>query len=253
MSRERPFASRVVAGWVTDTGRVRDHNEDACFVDADRGLLVVSDGMGGHQAGALASQVVVKVLPEMIAQGVAAIGKASADAMRVCLREAIMKVSRTIREQSAGRIGLQGMGATVVLVLVRERFAYIAHMGDSRAYLLRDGRLDLLTDDHSVVGILLRHGDITPKQAREHPVRGELSRFVGMEGEVYPDVRTVAMKKGDRLLLCTDGLTGMLTEKRIASLLKAPRSAQDASRSLIDAANEAGGMDNITAVVADWA
>jgi protein phosphatase len=144
------------------------------------------------------------------------------------------------------------MGATVVLVLLRDGKAYIVNMGDSRAYLYREHRLKQLTEDHSIVGILLRHGDITPEEAKKHPARGRLSRYVGMEGEVYPDVRTLAMKAGDRLLLCSDGLTNMVSDDEIALVLKDCSDLQSVCETLVKAANTAGGADNITVIVVDF-
>jgi protein phosphatase len=143
------------------------------------------------------------------------------------------------------------MGATVVMVLILGRRAYVAHMGDSRAYLFRRGRLTPMTDDHSIVGILLRQGEISEAEAREHPARGRVSRYVGMEGEVYPDVRVEVLRKADRLLLCTDGLNGMISDAQIKRILTANRDPQQASQALVDAANRAGGEDNVTAVVVD--
>jgi protein phosphatase len=125
-------------------------------------------------------------------------------------------------------------------------------MGDSRMYLHRQGRLSLLTHDHSLVALLLRRGEITPDQAKDHPARGKLSRYVGMETEVYPDIRAVHLVQGDRLLLCTDGLTGTVSEQEIAAILGQPVEPESACRSLIDAANAAGGRDNITVLVADY-
>ena len=144
------------------------------------------------------------------------------------------------------------MGATVVMALVQDDRAFIAHMGDSRAYLLRRGKLRPLTDDHSIVGILLRTGEIRPEEAEHHPARGQLSRYVGMEDEVYPDVRTVRLASGDRLLLCTDGLTGMVPDDTIMGLLAVSEEPQVACDHLVEAANAAGGKDNITAVIVDW-
>jgi len=247
-----PSETRLFAGWASDVGRVREHNEDACLADTAQGLFIVSDGMGGQQAGATASQIVVKVLPEMIHQRLEHLKRPSTRALRQALCDAIAELSRRIREEATGKLGLQGMGATVVLAYVRGRFAHVAHMGDSRAYLLRNNRLDQLTGDHSITGILLRRGEITARQAKEHPARGQLSRFVGMEGEAIPEARTVELKQRDRLLLCTDGLTGMLTDKRIVQILKKDPEPTVACRALVDAANQAGGKDNITVVIVDY-
>ena len=245
-------ADRVTAGWMSDVGQVRGHNEDACLVDTGRGLFVVSDGMGGAQAGELASEIVVKALPQMIGDGLARCEKTSARAIRRVLRDAVTELNRQLHEQSAHQAGLKGMGATVALVLIRKRWAHITHMGDSRVYLWRAGGLEQLTADHSIVGILLRDGEITPEQAETHPAKGSLSRYVGMGGDVYPDVRTITLKKGDRLLLCSDGLTGMVPDSEIATILAGNDDPRQACEALVAAANQTGGKDNITAVVVNW-
>jgi len=242
----------LLVGALSDAGRVRVANEDAFAVLPDDGLLIVSDGMGGHQAGATASRIVVDVLPAMIEQRLARAGDGRASSPSRILRDAIVELSRQVREQSAGRAGLSGMGATVVAVRLHGNRAYVAHMGDSRMYLHRQGRLSLLTHDHSLVALLLRRGEITPDQAKDHPARGKLSRYVGMETEVYPDIRAVHLVQGDRLLLCTDGLTGTVSDQEIAAILGQPVEPESACRSLIDAANAAGGRDNITVLVADY-
>jgi serine/threonine protein phosphatase PrpC len=248
----RKFDRQLVAGWASEAGRVRDHNEDACFVDVDRGLFIVSDGMGGAQAGALASEIVVKVLPQMIEERIALLGKSTRRETKSLLRDSVTELSERLSQESKDRIGLKGMGATVVLALIRSSLAFIAHLGDSRAYLFRDDRLIPLTEDHSIVGILLRHGDISPEEVMEHPAKGRLSRYVGMENVVYPDVRSTAMKKEDRLLLCSDGLSGLLNDRSIAELLLTYPEPQAACKALVDAANAAGGKDNITVVVVAW-
>jgi protein phosphatase len=239
-------------GGLTDIGKVRQENQDAFVVEPEMGLFVVSDGMGGAQGGALASKVVISVLPRIIEKKIAELKKPTAEAVRRSMRDAIMELSRQVYEKSVNQIGLKGMGATVVLALIRGRWAHIAHLGDSRAYLLRNGQLTRITEDHSVIAILLRRGEITPEEAKFHPAKSQLTRVVGMEGEAYPDVYTIALKKGDRLLLCTDGLTGMISDTKIETILKKHSDPKQACRSLIDAANQAGGSDNITAIVADW-
>jgi serine/threonine protein phosphatase PrpC len=242
----------LVAAAATDVGRVRDHNEDACLADPSHGLFIVSDGIGGHQAGDLASRIVVSVLPAMIEQHLSQAKARNGDAIRRCLCGAVADLSRHLRAESAGRIGLSGMGATVVAMLIRARSAHIVHMGDSRAYRLRGGKLEQLTEDHSVTGILLRAGEITTVEAKDHPAKGRLSRFVGMEGDVAPDVRTMPLRTGDRFLLCSDGLTGMVPDEDIASVLLANEEPTVACGALIDAANQSGGRDNIAVIVVNW-
>lgn len=243
---------QMIAACENEEGKVRDHNEDACFVDTANGLFIVSDGMGGAQAGELASRIVVEVLPRIIHERMNGLKSPSPKSLGRSLRNAIMELSRRLRDKSADQIGLKGMGATVVLMMVRDGRAYIANMGDSRAYLFRENRLKQLTEDHSIVGILLRNGDITPEEAKNHPARGRLSRYVGMESEVYPDILLLSVKTGDRLLLCSDGLTNMLSDDKIAYALKERSDPQTACKALVDAANAAGGTDNITVIIVDW-
>jgi len=240
---------RITAGSATDTGRVRPQNEDACFVDTERGLFIVSDGMGGANAGALASQVVVKVLPQLITQRLATLKQVRKELVIRLLGEAIAKLSQQVHDQSADRIGFKGMGATVVVALILGRQLYIGHMGDSRAYLLREGRLKQLTKDHSITQLLIDSGEITPDEAKTHPARGKITRFVGMEGEPLPEACSLKCEPGDLIMLCTDGLHGMLNEKQILTILGGKASPTALCRRLVSAANSAGGKDNITVVV----
>jgi protein phosphatase len=242
----------VRAAALTDVGKMRQANEDAFARLPEQGLFIVSDGMGGHQAGATASKIVVRVLPKMIEQRAEAGRSSRNEVMERLLRDTIVDLSRKIREQSVGQLGLAGMGATVVLAYLWGEKAFLAHMGDSRAYLYRRRKLKQLTKDHSVVGILLRRGEITPDEARKHPARSRLSRYMGMDGEVYPDVEVVRLLSGDRLLLCTDGLTGPVPDRAIAKILGDSDDPDAACRALVEAANVAGGPDNITVLVIDW-
>jgi serine/threonine protein phosphatase PrpC len=165
---------------------------------------------------------------------------------------ALCELSNRVRSEAKGEAGIEGLGATVVLALIRDASALIAHMGDSRAYLLRGGQIQQLTKDHSIVQLLIEAGEISPKQAHNHPSRGRLTRSVGMDGEPLPEAQFVALKPGDRLMLCTDGLTGMLAHKKIRSLLDGGLEPEPTCQRLIDKANAAGGHDNITAVVIDF-
>ncbi|MFC1603657.1 Stp1/IreP family PP2C-type Ser/Thr phosphatase [Planctomycetota bacterium] len=243
---------QVLAGSLSDVGRIRDRNEDTCLVDANRGLFIVSDGMGGAQAGELASEIVIRALPLMVEAHLAQCQQTPARLVRRSLRDIFTDLNQQMYNESLGRVGLRGMGATVVLVLIRKQWAHIAHMGDSRVYLWRSSGLEQLTADHTLVGTLLRSGEITPRQAETHPARGHLTRFMGMGGEVYPDVKTIGLKKGDRLLLCSDGLTGMISDSEITTILATNEHPQRACEMLVTSANQAGGADNITAVVVKW-
>ena len=232
--------------------KVRTENQDSFFADPQIGLFLVSDGMGGHQAGALASKIVAEVLPVTITGKLKKLKTQSNRAIKNMLKNTILKLSRHMRTESASQTGFKGMGATLVMALLRENRVYIANMGDSRAYLFRKGKLSQLSEDHSVVDLLLRAGEIKPKDAEGHPARGQLTRYIGMPGEVYPYLSTKSLKEGDRILLCSDGLTGVVDDKQIATIVQFETDSQAACQVLVDAANTAGGPDNITVMIINW-
>jgi PPM family protein phosphatase len=234
---------------LTDIGRVRTTNEDRWFADPAMGLYVVADGMGGEYSGGLASKLVVETLPNLLKRSLANHADLSDGSVQECVRVQLCRLSETIREESRDQPGLDGMGSTVVAALVRDQRALIAHLGDSRAYRLREDRLEQLTRDHSIVQLLIDAGELSPDQALTHPARGQLRRYVGMDGEPLPEVRVLDLAAGDALLLCSDGVTGMLDDHSIESLLSEHADAESACRSLIDAALSAGGEDNVTCLV----
>ncbi|MDX6609862.1 MAG: family protein phosphatase [Solirubrobacterales bacterium] len=222
----------------SDTGRQRNANEDSYFVRAP--IFVVADGMGGAQAGEVAS-------------------KAAADAFDVdlpgdpperVLRETILAANRRIHELARADPSRAGMGTTLTAAIVDAAGEEVAigHVGDSRAYRLRAGKLEQLTRDHSLVEEMRRKGQLTDAQAEDHPQRSIITRALGPEPEVEPDIQTVPAAPGDVFLICSDGLTTMLDEKQIAKLLSGATSMSAAVRALIDEANRAGGRDNITAL-----
>lgn len=220
----------------TDTGRQRNANEDSYFVRAP--IFVIADGMGGAQAGEVAS-------------------KAAADAFDIDLSEApperllsetIATANQRIHDLARADPSRAGMGTTLTAAIVdaeREEVG-IGHVGDSRAYRLRGGQLEQLTRDHSLVEEMRRKGQLTEAQAEDHPQRSIITRALGPEPEVEPDIQTVPASPGDVFLLCSDGLTTMLGEKQIAKLLANANSMQAGVRALVDEANRAGGRDNIT-------
>ena len=238
-------------GAVSDMGNIRKENQDAVLANPQLGLFLVSDGMGGHQAGALASKIVAEVIPAMIADKLKKLKRQSSRAIKNMLKNTILEVSRHMRMESASQTGFKGMGATLVMALLRENRVYIANMGDSRSYIFRNNRLSQLSEDHSVVGLLLRAGEIKPREAEEHPARGQLTRYIGMLDEVYPYLCTKSLKEGDRILLCSDGLTGLVDDKEIATILQSEPDSQTACQALVNAAKAAGGPDNITTLIVD--
>ena len=228
----------------TDVGRARSGNEDSYF--CGRTVFAVADGLGGHQGGEVASAAAVEPLAALDGREFAGAGEA-AEALAAAIREG----NAAILERAAGDPGLWGMGTTVTAAaLAGERHLQLAHVGDSRAYLLRDGSLEQLTSDHTVVGELVRRGRLTPEQAAIHPERSILTRAVGLDPRVPVDTPDpVELRDGDQVLLCSDGLTEAVDDDRIAELLSAGADGEAACRSLIDAANGAGGPDNITVVL----
>jgi protein phosphatase len=240
------------AACLTVRGLVREENQDACAADVKRGIFVIADGVGGEAGGAVAAQAVVSILPDSVLERVASLPKTTEEGIAEALKSAIADLGNKLREHTANEPQLRGMSSTVVLALVRGKSVYVAHAGDSRAYVLERGKLRQLTRDHSLVAVMLELGQITPEQARVHPHRSRITRCVGMEGSVVADVLRVPVKPGCRLLLCTDGLTGMISDDVIARILKQTKSCKAACRRLVDAANRAGGADNITALIVDF-
>lgn len=243
---------RLIAAGLTDQGQVRTRNEDHWFADVEQGLFIVSDGMGGRVAGELASKIVVEVFPSFLLQRLQDIHELFAPAVTEIVLQALAELSDMVHRESSKRPDFNGMGATVVLALIRDTHALIAHIGDSRAYLLREHQLEPLTRDHSLVQILIDMGQLTQEDAAEHPARSQITQFVGMRGKVFPEARVINLLPGDRLLLCSDGLTGMISDDVLAEILHTPVPPEITCQALIDAANGAGGKDNITAIVADW-
>jgi protein phosphatase len=237
---------------LSDKGKVRGANQDAWFADGDLGLLLVSDGMGNESGGALAAEIVAKAVPEIVRQEGLNLSNLNDPFALDIISKQLVELNRHVHDSAMGAAGLSGMGATLVLALVRGDRAMIAHLGDSRAYLLRDEFMLSLTKDHSVLRMLLEAGEVAEEEIKSHPARGKITRYIGMEDDVPPDITMMHLENGDRLLLCSDGLTNMLSEKEIAGQLRKTVSPKAVCRYLVDAANAAGGKDNITVVLADW-
>ena len=238
-------------GAKSDVGKVREENQDAFMIEAESRLFLVADGMGGHRGGALASKTVVEDLPAMIETRLNKLGTSSIRTVRSILKQTIAEQNLQLRMEGTSETGYKDMGTTVVLALLRNGRAYIVNMGDSRMYLLRKGKLSQRSRDHSVVSALLRQNKIEPSQVENHSSQGEITRYIGMEEEGKPYVRSFAVKTQDRLLLCTDGLTDMLTDEDITAILRNELEPQAGCEALAKAANAAGGHDNITAVIVD--
>jgi protein phosphatase len=221
----------------TDPGRQRRQNEDSAYARAP--LFVVADGMGGAQAGEVASHIAVEVFE----QGLPDTGNPEER-----LAQRVREANRQIHDRSLAEHGREGMGTTITALWLEDSQVSIAHVGDSRAYLFRDGELRRLTQDHTLVDELVRRGKLTEEQAAEHPQRSIITRALGPEKDVDVDTVTYEVRPGDVLLLCSDGLTGMVSEERIAKVLAGAPTLEQAGNQLIDEANAAGGRDNITVV-----
>ncbi len=224
---------------LTDPGLTRPANEDTFIVEPP--LYAVADGMGGHRAGEIASRVAVNEL----------LASAPRAADPKALARAVRAANRAVIESAQRSRSRAGMGTTLTAAIVDGTHVAVAHVGDSRAYLLHGGKLTRITEDHSMVADLVRQGTITEEDARFHPQRSVITRALGSDPEMAADTYELDAEPGDRLLLATDGLTGMLPDDYIADLLVDGRSPTESAARLIEAANRAGGYDNITVVVVD--
>jgi protein phosphatase len=224
--------------WKTDTGRQRRDNEDNAFARAP--LFVIADGMGGAQAGEVASKIAVEAFQAELPD---------AGSPEERLADRAQDANRKIYEISRSEHERAGMGTTLTAVYVDDADLAVAHVGDSRAYLFRHGELGRLTQDHTLVEELVRRGKLTEQQAAEHPQRSIITRALGVDPEVEVDTRTYAGRAGDVVLLCSDGLTSMISEDEIVSILNGEDDLDRAAERLIAAANEAGGRDNITVIL----
>jgi PPM family protein phosphatase len=250
----------VSAFGLTDVGRKRRHNEDAYLLDAERGLFVVADGMGGHAAGEVASRITVESIQEYIAAtdeehesswpfGFNSRVSLEGNRLTTAVEKANEKVMRAVQN----RPELKGMGTTVVAALFDADRATLVHVGDSRAYLFRDGELRRLTDDHSWVQEQVKAGILSEVEAKSHPLKNVVTRALGGATYVSVDLIEVPVRSGDRFLLCSDGLTGMVPDEDLFARFRSEDGLEKTVRELIDVANDRGGVDNITAILVEVA
>jgi serine/threonine protein phosphatase PrpC len=236
---------RLVFAAATDVGRMRKNNEDS-YLSA-KPVAAVADGMGGHSAGEVASAIAIEELAALGERGPWENETAATDD----LKQAILRANRRIREMAASDRKLNGMGTTLVALLQDGDMVHVANVGDSRGYLLRQGELSQVTIDHSLVQELVDDGRLSPEDAERHPQRSVITRALGIDPEVEFDLFTYKLQVGDRLLLCSDGLSDVVEPTQIRNVLLRVRSPQKAARQLITVANEQGGPDNITVIVVD--
>lgn len=240
---------------LTHRGMARKHNEDCFEIDPDRSLFIVADGMGGHSHGEIASRIAVDTIRDFITDE----GenpeyqrfrpelhlKDHSNSLRNAVRTAHQQVLHAILHDHS----LQGMGTTVVGLYLQDKTAALAHVGDSRAYRLRNGRLELLTQDHTWVNEQVIAGYLSPEQARVHPLKNVVTRALGSEKEVLVDLQEVDVEAKDLYLICSDGLTTMLEDAEIKRILRRDQPLDHACQQLVDTANERGGLDNVTVIL----
>jgi serine/threonine protein phosphatase PrpC len=229
---------RIRVGATTDVGQVREGNEDALLVSDP--LYAVADGMGGHRGGEVASNLALQTVQRLFSE------------REGTLIEQVEQANRAVFERSQSDRDVSGMGTTLTAALIEGGAVRLAHVGDSRAYLFRSGTLQLLTEDHTLVHRMVVEGEISESEAESHPHRSILTRALGVDGSIQVDETNLHVQDGDRLLLCTDGLTGMISDDQIVSVLREVADPQEAVDRLVRAANRAGGIDNITALIIDF-
>ena len=223
--------------WITDTGRKRRRNEDAYVCEPP--LFAIADGMGGAQAGEVASRLAAAALRES--------GAAAGGEQRIV--DLIQEANRRVYDRSSTDPTTSGMGTTITVALAEDGQVAFGHVGDSRAYLIREGTMEQVTEDHSLVNELLKSGKLSPEEAETHPQRSVITRALGTDPDVDVDTFTIAAETGDLFLLCSDGLTDMVEEHAILELVERNRGDIDAAlKALVKAANRGGGEDNITVV-----
>lgn len=238
-SNKNTAGQDISFGSRTDIGYVRDHNEDNLIIIPP--LFAVADGMGGHEAGEIASEITVNTLAELAPSHLDAEG----------LTAAVEAANYNVMKAPRQGIGRDGMGTTLTAAMLEGERLLIAQVGDSRAYLLHKGHLQQITRDHSLMADLIEAGQITPEEARVHPNRSVITRAIGSDIHMRPDIYELNVDAGDRILLCSDGLSSMISNNAIESIMRRQSDAQHCADELVTAALENGGADNVTVVVAD--
>lgn len=231
-------------------GMSRDKNEDSCLhCELDNGwdLLIVADGMGGHNAGEVASKIAVKSIAGHIQKNIR-YGISYNEAAEL-IKDAVLAANRDIYAESRNNIVYSGMGTTVTIAMVNKSTVLIGHVGDSRAYMLKDGKLKRITNDHSLVAEMVKSGTITELEAQNHPQKNIITRALGTSESVEVDIEAISIGDNDTIVLCTDGLSNMICDSKIEEILLNNEDVQAAAKELISLANKLGGYDNITVVI----
>ena len=226
----------------TDIGLHRKNNEDRYFLDKKQGLFIVADGMGGHAAGEVASQISVETVSRSLQT-------ADQNNLQERLKQAVEEANQAVEEAAKSNRALDGMGTTLSIILLHQQQGYLAHVGDSRIYRFHNQKLEQLSDDHSLVGEQLRQGVLTPEQAKTSTMGNILLQAIGMTSPLEICQKSFPLTRGDQFLLCSDGLTDMVADTKIEELLQQPDTLKTRCNALIEAAIAAGGKDNITVIL----
>lgn len=235
--------------FLTDRGKVRKHNEDAggiYYNQSKQVLAIIADGMGGHQSGDVASQMVVSIIQE---KWEAVIELTSPSETESWLIQTIQEINKTVYQHSQDKEELNGMGTTLVAAIISDEFISVAHIGDSRCYIQNQSGFKQITEDHSLVNMLLRTGEISEEDAQNHPRKNIVSRALGTENHVEVDIDCLSIEKTDKLLLCTDGLTDKVLNAELEEYINKHESIEEIGQSLVDLANHRGGEDNISLII----
>ncbi|MGI9537298.1 MAG: Stp1/IreP family PP2C-type Ser/Thr phosphatase [Desulfocapsaceae bacterium] len=241
-------SSKFVCG-KTDAGKVRPHNEDCFLISNEKKLYIVSDGMGGYEAGEIASRITKELVNEYFTQDLITMLLNGDKDIGSELKLSLLTANQKILEMSEQTPAYRGMGCTIVIALIIKDVLHLCHVGDSRAYVATQSEIHLTTTDHSAVMELVRSGRMTLDEARKSPAKNRLSQAVGARGPVEPEYSFFRLEDGDKILLCSDGLWDMLSDKEIFQILKKKKTVKYYCDELVKAANKAGGQDNITVVV----
>ena len=232
--------------YLTDPGKVRDHNEDSVVITENANkeiLLAVADGMGGHKAGDYASRYTVETLEKLIRES-------TLSEPAAIIESAVKQANTMLLEEANNHEEMKGMGTTLVICTIHDNVLTVANVGDSRLYLIND-KIRQLSKDHSLVEEMVRLGGIKAEEARNHPDKNIITRAIGVKEDVEPDIYEYRLKKGDMILMCTDGLSNMVEDEDMFNIVKGSRDAVEAVQMLIEKANSNGGRDNIGVIVAE--
>ncbi|MUK89482.1 Stp1/IreP family PP2C-type Ser/Thr phosphatase [Ornithinibacillus sp. L9] len=240
----------MIGHFLSDRGKVRSHNEDSggvFFNDAGQLLAIIADGMGGHQAGDVASEMATTFIEEKWQQKDSF---SSPEQVEEWLGQVIEEVNDTIYKHSLEKEECQGMGTTLVAAVCTSEYITVAHIGDSRCYLYDQNEFKQLTEDHSLVNALVQSGQITKEEANHHPRKNVVLKALGTEASVESDIQTISWEEGDKLLLCSDGLTDKVLDDEILEYLKdVTQGIEEIGQQLVDLANDRGGEDNVSLII----